>query len=76
MLMSDHVQAMAGYRVLLVGHSLGAGAAAILAIMLRDSGLHDVTCYAFACPPCMEPELAAGVAASLHIHQTSSLSNL
>ncbi len=37
------------YRVVLTGHSLGAGVAAILAAMLRDAH-PTVKCYAFACP--------------------------
>jgi len=37
------------YRLVVVGHSLGAGAAALLAIMLRSAYPH-VRCYAFSPP--------------------------
>lgn len=37
------------YDLVLVGHSLGAGAAAILAIMLQQE-YQDVHCYAYAPP--------------------------
>ncbi|DBA89266.1 hypothetical protein WJX77_010917 [Trebouxia sp. C0004] len=47
------------YQVTLVGHSLGAGAAALLALMLRAKGITNMHCYAFAPPMCCEPDLAA-----------------
>jgi len=47
------------YQVTLVGHSLGAGAAALLAMMLRAKGITNMHCYAFAPPMCCEPDLAA-----------------
>ena len=37
------------YKLIVVGHSLGAGAAAILAIILRDK-YPDLFCYAFSPP--------------------------
>ena len=41
----------AGYPLVCTGHSLGAGTAAILAVLLRDSGAHpDTQCYAFSPP--------------------------
>lgn len=43
----------------LIGHSLGAGAAALLALMLQARGITNVHCYAFAPPMCCEPDLAA-----------------
>ena len=38
------------YPVVCTGHSLGAGTAALLAILLRDREYPDVTCYAFSPP--------------------------
>ena len=52
--------AEAGYCIRIVGHSLGAGAAAMLAIWLKRSGVEDVTCYAFATPNCVSLDLAEG----------------
>ncbi|BDA47245.1 probable Sn1-specific diacylglycerol lipase alpha [Coccomyxa sp. Obi] len=49
----------AGYNIITVGHSLGAGAAALLAMMLKSRGVQRLQCYAFACPPCMDQKLAA-----------------
>ena len=45
---------------MLVGHSLGAGAASLLALMLESSGLprERLGCLAFAPPMAMVPELA------------------
>lgn len=43
----------------LIGHSLGAGAAALLAMMLQARGISNLHCYAFAPPMCCEPDLAA-----------------
>ena len=39
----------AGYRLVLVGHSLGAGTAAILAILLRDQH-PELRCFAYSPP--------------------------
>ncbi len=49
-----------GYKLYLVGHSLGGGTAAMLTMMLRESGgiFADATCTAIACPACMTLELA------------------
>lgn len=49
-----------GYKLYLVGHSLGGGTAAMLTMMLRESGgvFSDATCTAIACPACMTLELA------------------
>lgn len=43
-----HVQ---GYRLVIVGHSLGAGVASVLTILLRKQ-FPDVICYAFSPPGC------------------------
>lgn len=53
-----------GYRPLLIGHSLGAGAAAMLCMMLRErpGALSQTTCIAIACPACMTAELARSCA--------------
>lgn len=42
----------------IIGHSLGAGAAAVLSHMLKEEGIQQLQCYAFAPPMCMDPELA------------------
>ncbi|KAL3160591.1 hypothetical protein ABBQ32_010523 [Trebouxia sp. C0010 RCD-2024] len=47
------------YQLILVGHSLGAGAAALLAMMLKSRGISNMHCYAFAPPMCCEPDLAS-----------------
>lgn len=54
-----------GYGLKLLGHSLGAGTAAIAAILIRNSpevakriGTDDVTCVAFAPPPILTRDLA------------------
>lgn len=47
------------YQLTLVGHSLGAGAAALLAMMLKARGINNVHCYAFAPPMCCELDLAS-----------------
>lgn len=56
----SHLQAMAqaGYSIIVVGHSLGAGAAALLAMWLKQAGVEDVICYAFATPNCVSMDLA------------------
>lgn len=57
---------------MLVGHSLGAGTAALLGVMLRDSyrtargpfsnilkiPAAKIICWGFACPPCVDRKLA------------------
>ena len=52
--------AEAGYSIKVVGHSLGAGAAAMLAIWMKQSGIKNVICYAFATPNCVSLDLAEG----------------
>ena len=52
--------AEAGFSIMLVGHSLGAGAAALLAMWLKEAGVEKVTCYAFATPNCVSMALAEG----------------
>jgi pimeloyl-ACP methyl ester carboxylesterase len=49
-----------GYRLLIVGHSLGGGTAAMLTMMLREQGglFAEASCIAVACPACMTLELA------------------
>ena len=49
-----------GYGPLIIGHSLGGGAAAMLTMMLREQGgvFQDAHCLAIACPACMTMELA------------------
>ncbi|EFN53573.1 hypothetical protein CHLNCDRAFT_136751 [Chlorella variabilis] len=49
-----------GYRLSIIGHSLGGGTAALLTMMLREAGgpFAGVTCIAVACPSCMTLELA------------------
>ncbi|KAG0556717.1 hypothetical protein M758_11G071800 [Ceratodon purpureus] len=61
-----------GYRLVLAGHSLGAGAASLLGLMLRETSasldgnisevlkipVEMVTCWGFGCPPCVNLELA------------------
>lgn len=48
----------AGYRITIVGHSLGAGAASILALKYKQEGIQQVVCYAFATPNCVDLALA------------------
>ncbi|EFN52035.1 hypothetical protein CHLNCDRAFT_139223 [Chlorella variabilis] len=51
-----------GLRVTLVGHSLGAGVASLLAVYLRNRGLgaDRLRCWAYETPACMDLELAQG----------------
>lgn len=53
-----------GYRLKIIGHSLGGGTAALLTMMLREAGgpFAGVTCIAVACPSCMTLELAQSCA--------------
>lgn len=44
------------YRVVFTGHSLGAGAASIAALVLQTS-YPSICAYCFACPSCMSPNL-------------------
>jgi hypothetical protein len=56
----ESLEANPGFRLHLVGHSMGGGTAAMLTMMLRETGgcFSDVTCTAIACPACMTLELA------------------
>ncbi|BBN09278.1 sn1-specific diacylglycerol lipase [Marchantia polymorpha subsp. ruderalis] len=57
-----------GYRLVVTGHSLGAGAASLLAMLLRktdEKGLTAlgirpelITCWGFGCPPCVDQTTA------------------
>lgn len=54
-----------GFRLRLVGHSLGGATASLLAIMLRKKSFRElgfspdiITAVAFATPPCVSKELA------------------
>jgi hypothetical protein len=53
-----------GFSLYLVGHSLGAGTAAMLTMMLRERGgaFAGARCVAIACPACMTLELARSCA--------------
>mmetsp|Transcript_96267 Transcript_96267/g.274207 ORF Transcript_96267/g.274207 Transcript_96267/m.274207 type:complete len:612 (+) Transcript_96267:188-2023(+) len=54
-----HVEAT-DTELLVVGHSLGAGVASLLSLLLKEElGFERVRCVVFAAPPCMNPELAA-----------------
>ena len=56
----EAMEANPDYRLLIVGHSLGGGTAAMLTMMLRESGgvFADANCIAIACPACMTLDLA------------------
>merc|ERR1712151_925708 len=57
-------------RIMVCGHSLGAGVAALLVALWRDAGRFagvDVQCLAFACPQILNQQLAA----TLSNHTTS-----
>ena len=47
----------AGYRILLTGHSLGAGTASLIAIMLQHEGV-QCECVAYATPPVVATDAA------------------
>ena len=53
-------EAQPDYKLLVTGHSMGGGAAAMLTMMFREqlSQFCDAECYTFACPGCMTLELA------------------
>lgn len=62
-LASEVANASQGYAVKIVGHSLGAGTAVLMALFLRFRypdipALAQCTCVAFAPPSCMTKELA------------------
>jgi pimeloyl-ACP methyl ester carboxylesterase len=48
-----------GYAIRLVGHSLGAGVAGLMAWLLKRDGLENVRAICFACPPCASAKMAA-----------------
>ena len=48
----------AGFKLTVTGHSLGAGAAVLLAMLFKRRGIETVWVYGFATPCCMERELA------------------
>lgn len=52
------VVARAGYCIVFAGHSLGAGAAVLLAMLFKRRGIDNVYVYGFGSPPCMERKLA------------------
>lgn len=58
LLIGLQAMAEAGYKITIVGHSLGSGCAAILTYLLKDSGVDNVRCYAFATPNCVDLPLA------------------
>ena len=55
-----HHPTSAGYRITLVGHSLGAGVASLWAAFLKRKGIgaDSLACYAYEVPPCMDLRLA------------------
>ncbi|KAI5059894.1 hypothetical protein GOP47_0024314 [Adiantum capillus-veneris] len=69
-LMSENL----GYKLVLTGHSLGAGAACLLSYLLRESvgsgntrislrlGISSsmIECWGFGCPPCVDRQLCEG----------------
>eukprot|EP00947_MAST-08B_sp_MAST-8B-sp1_P001670 g1670.t1 len=53
-----------GYKVVVVGHSLGAATASLASVLLREAvGIQDLRCYAFATPPCCDEATAREAAA-------------
>lgn len=61
----SHLQKHIGFRLRLVGHSLGGATASLLAMMLRQKSEEElgfcpsiVSAVAFACPPCVSKTLA------------------
>jgi hypothetical protein len=71
--LADHVQSIVeervvgdGYSLMMVGHSLGAGAATLLAAVLRSRipklSEDNIQVYAFAPPPVMDHDVALGSA--------------
>ena len=56
---SSALQTHPDFRLVAVGHSLGAGIAALLTILWRTRQLHtDAICFAIAPPPVLSPEVA------------------
>lgn len=69
--------ALGGFEIVLTGHSLGAGVASLVAVMLRNGlderGLQDarVHCFGFATPACVDMSLAertVGLITSVVLH--------
>ena len=56
-ILSEALSRFEGYTLLVTGHSLGAGAAAVLAFWLRRN-YPDIICYAYS-PPCIFNNTAA-----------------
>ncbi|XP_024361395.1 uncharacterized protein [Physcomitrium patens] len=68
----DVLQENPGYSMVVVGHSLGAGTAALLSLLLRETESKPsgeasrvlnippvmITCWGFGCPPCVDLNLA------------------
>ncbi|MEW5308838.1 MAG: hypothetical protein WDW38_000768 [Sanguina aurantia] len=56
----EAMKSRAGWKLRIVGHSMGGGTAALLTMMLRETvpELALARCYAIACPSCMTLELA------------------
>ncbi|KAK9820663.1 hypothetical protein WJX74_001715 [Apatococcus lobatus] len=50
--------AAAGYTITITGHSLGAGAAAMIGLLLRKRGVKGLKVYGFATPACMDSRLS------------------
>ncbi|CAK0787789.1 hypothetical protein CVIRNUC_011011 [Coccomyxa viridis] len=48
----------AGFQIIIVGHSLGAGAASLLALIFKSMGIDNLSAYGFGCPPCVGQRLA------------------
>lgn len=56
------------YRVVITGHSLGAGTSALLALLWNSEQKFQIECHAFACPPVVSAEMALS-------HDTKKLVN-
>jgi len=70
------------FKLIVTGHSMGGGAAAMLTMMIREQipQLADVQCFSFACPGCMTLELAQSCSSYVTtliygIHCSSKFSN-
>lgn len=59
-LITEGLQDNPGYSLLVTGHSMGGGTAAILTMMLREQfpNFGDVQCVTFACPGCVTVDIA------------------
>lgn len=56
-LVLQHAFVSHGYRLVVTGHSLGAGTACCVARLLHDKGI-PLQCFAYATPPCLDREAA------------------